>query len=300
MISRITYVLREMWASLTRNLTLTIAAVVTATVSLFLFGLSLLIQRAFDNQLQRWSGGVEMVVYVNAGAPADQVALIDQTLERQKPTLVKTLSYCDVACSLDEAQRLLAGSPETLAELTESSIPTSFKVTPATPDDTALLQRVQESFSGLPGVKEVVYPSDQIEVLEKLKGIVGLRTLVFAVILLGASVLLIWNTIRTAMFARRREIEVMKLVGATNWFIRIPFMLEGLLQGLVGAGLASALLGFANANWSSAVRTFPFEAGLSGFVITSTPWGTMALMTLVGALVGAIGSGTAASRFLDV
>ena len=79
------------------------------------------------------------------------------------------------------------------------------------------------------------FPSDQITVLGKLKSFFGVRTYVMSGVLLFASVLLIWNTIRTAMFARRREIEVMKLVGATNWFIRLPFMLEGLLQGLAGA-----------------------------------------------------------------
>ncbi|MGK3946806.1 FtsX-like permease family protein, partial [Streptomyces caeruleatus] len=79
-----------------------------------------------------------------------------------------------------------------------------------------------------------------------------------------ASALLIWNTIRTAMFARRREIEVMKLVGATDWFIRLPFMLEGMLQGLAGGALASSLLWFVNSNWTSGVRDFPSESGLEG------------------------------------
>jgi cell division transport system permease protein len=115
-----------------------------------------------------------------------------------------------------------------------------------------------------------------------------------------ASVLLIWNTIRTAMFARRREIEVMKLVGATDWFIRAPFMLEGLLSGLAGGLTSSVLLYLLNENWTGAVAGFPFEAGLSSFVVANTPWGIMGLMTLVGAAVGAIGSATAASRFLDV
>ena len=74
--------------------------------------------------------------------------------------------------------------------------------------------------------------------------------------------LLIWNTIRTAMFARRREIEVMKLVGATNWFIRLPFMLEGLLQGLVGGVFASGGMLVINAYWTRGVRDFPSESGL--------------------------------------
>lgn len=298
MLSRITYVLREMWASLSRNLTLTIAAVITSTISLLLFGLTLLLQQAFDNQLQQWTGGVQMLVYMENSATPDQIELVRSTIENQ-PTVSK-VTYCDVPCSLAVAQDLLAGSPETLSRLNEQSIPSYFSVVPTNQDDAELLVRIRDSFDGLPKVKTVVYPQDQIDVLAKLKSIIGVRTLFFSIMLLFASVLLIWNTIRTAMFARRREIEVMKLVGATNWFIRIPFMLEGLLQGLVGAALASSALLLGNANWSSTVSTFPYDAGLSGFVVSNTPWGVVGLMLLVGAGVGAIGSATAAGRFLDV
>ena len=76
-----------------------------------------------------------------------------------------------------------------------------------------------------------------------------------------AAVLLIWNTIRTAMYARRREIEVMKLVGATDWFIRIPFMLEGLIQGVIGGVVACAGLWFVNNRWTAGVAAFPDDSG---------------------------------------
>jgi cell division transport system permease protein len=103
------------------------------------------------------------------------------------------------------------------------------------------------------------------------------------------------------MFARRREIEVMKLVGATNWFIRLPFMLEGLLQGLVGGVVASGAMLLFNANWTQGVQSFPSESGFGAFVVTgSYPMWIVFWIVVLGMLVGAIGSGTAASRFLDV
>ena len=103
------------------------------------------------------------------------------------------------------------------------------------------------------------------------------------------------------MFARRREIEVMKLVGATNWFIRLPFMLEGLLQGIAGATLGSAFLLFVNDDWTKGVRGFPENSGLAGFVVTNGyPVWVCFWMIVLGAFVGAVGSATAASRFLDV
>ena len=299
MISRLRYMIREMWASLSRNLTLTAAAVITSTVSLFLFGGTLLIQRAFDNQLQLWSGGVEMIVYVKNGTPPDAVDLVRGELTRQS-SVVESVEYCDEACSADVARELLAADEKTL-ELLLPKIPSFFKVKPVDKDNGALLRSMSDQFRALPNVEDVRTPDEAVEQLSQLKSFFGIRTLVLSVVLLFASALLIWNTIRTAMFARRREIEVMKLVGATNWFIRLPFMLEGLLQGIAGAAMGSVALLFVNNNWTSGVRGFPSETGLKGFVVTGNyPVWVCFFMILLGAFVGAVGSATAASRFLDV
>ena len=300
MISRLRYTFREMWASLTRNLTLTVAAVITSMVSLFLFGITLLIQQAFDNQLSQWTGGVQMVVYVNHGAQPEAVATIKEALE-SRPELIKNVEYCPVDCSLAQAKKLFAADPESLKFLSEENVPSYFAVEPVDKDQIQQLLSIRDSFTRLPGVYKVAFPTDQIAVLGKLKSFFGVRTYVMSGVLLFASILLIWNTIRTAMFARRREIEVMKLVGATNWFIRLPFMLEGLLQGLAGAVFGSALLLLGNADWTSGVRKFPSNAGLGGFVVTDGyPIKVVFFMLLLGAFVGAVGSATAASRFLDV
>jgi cell division transport system permease protein len=113
--------------------------------------------------------------------------------------------------------------------------------------------------------------------------------------------MLIWNTIRTAMFARRREIEVMKLVGATNWFIRIPFMVEGLIQGLLGAIVACGFVWTANSFWSSNVIGKISVVDLQQLQVSSGELRLTCLYLLLGgALVGAIGSGIAVTRFLDV
>ena len=300
MISRLRYTLREMWASLTRNLTLTVAAVITSMVSLFLFGITLLIQQAFDNQLSQWTGGVQMVVYVNHGAQPEAVATIKEALE-SRPELIKNVEYCPIDCSLAQAKKLFAADPESLKFLTPENVPSYFAVEPVDKNQIQQLLSIRDSFTRLPGVYKVAFPTDQIAVLGKLKAFFGVRTYVMSGVLLFASILLIWNTIRTAMFARRREIEVMKLVGATNWFIRLPFMLEGLLQGLAGAVFGSILLLLGNADWTSGVRKFPTNAGLGGFVVTDGyPIKVVFFMLLLGAFVGAVGSATAASRFLDV
>ena len=302
MLSRLSYMFREMWASLRRNLTLTAAAIITASVSLLLFGLTLLIQRGFDNQLSQWSGGVKMIVYVENDASPEQLAVIREALESTPDIVdVPNLQYLDVQQSLVEAQRLFAADPETLQLLNDQNIPSQFKVVPTDAANAALLQQLSTGFKKLPKVQAVSIPSEFIAVLESLKGFIGIRLYLITGFLLLSAVLLIWNTIRTAIFARRREIEVMKLVGATNWFIRVPFMLEGLFQGFVGGVLASGAMLLFNANWTSGVQSFPSASGLSAFVVTDGyPMWIVFWIVLLGMLVGAIGSGTAASRFLDV
>jgi cell division transport system permease protein len=299
MISRLRYTLREMWASLSRNLTLTVAAIITATVSLFLFGMTLLIQKGFENQLSEWSGGVEMIVYVKNGATPDQITYLEGALLAQT-SVIESVEFCDETCSAEAARILFAGDPGALEQLLPA-IPSFFRVTPIDQDSSSVLRSLRTEFESLPNVVDVKTPDEAVEVLSQLKSFFGVRTLVMSVVLLLASALLIWNTIRTAMFARRREIEVMKLVGATNWFIRLPFMLEGLIQGIAGAGLGSAFLLFVNNDWTKGVRGFPENSGLVGFVVTdSYPVFVCGIMIFLGAFVGAVGSATAASRFLDV
>jgi cell division transport system permease protein len=299
MISRLRYTLREMWASMSRNKTLTAATIITSTISLLLFGLTLLIQRGFENQLKLWTGGVEMVVYVKHGATPDQIVLIQGAREGQS-TVIEKVEYCDEACATQVANTLFAGDQDSLEQLIPK-IPSFFKVTPIDKDSGEVLRTLKDTFSELPNVIDVRTPDQQVEVLSQLKSFFGVRTLIISGGLLAASALLIWNTIRTAMFARRREIEVMKLVGATNWFIRLPFMLEGLLQGVVGGFLGGIFMLLINRDWTNGVRAFPVESGLEGFVVTDGyPFMVWMVMIAVGALVGAIGSGTAASKFLDV
>ena len=299
MISRIVYTLREMWASMSRNKTLAIATVITSTVSLLLFGLTLLIQRGFSNQLKLWTGGVEMIVYVKNGANADQIQLVQGALESQT-SVIERVEYCDEACSTNVANTLFAGDPQSLEQLIPK-IPSFFRVTPVDRENGESLRNLRKSIEQLPNVIVVKTPDEQVEVLSQLRSFFGVRLLVISVGLLAASALLIWNTIRTAMFARRREIEVMKLVGATDWFIRLPFMLEGLIQGIVGAVFGGGLMLFINNDWTAGVRAFPTSSGLEGFVVTDGyPYSVWFIMIAVGAFVGAVGSGTAASKFLDV
>jgi cell division transport system permease protein len=299
-LSRFRYTLRETFDSFRRNATLTAAAIITAAISLLGVGLTLLSQHAFDNLLARWEGGVEMIVFMRPQATTDQLALVESALDSQSQ-FIESWTYCDSDCSLTEADRVLAGEPGVLELLTADTITTQFKAVPTEGTDVDLLRQLSSEFSEFPSVFDVKFAEDQISLITQLQSFFGFRLLLLSGFLLVAAILLIWNTIRTAIFARRREIEVMKLVGATDWFIRIPFMLEGLLHGLIGGALASVGLWAWNTQWTSGVREFPEGSGFAALVVTDgyDKW-VMLVMLLIGALAGAIGSGIAASRFLDV
>jgi cell division transport system permease protein len=301
MIARIAYAFREMWASFRRNLTLTAAAILTSAIALLLVGTTMLIQRAFENLLVQWKGDVAMIVFVRSDATPEQIALIDESL-RSAPTIINVdkLQYLDKTQTYEEAKRIFAGDPVTLSLLTPENIPSEFKVVPIT-QDPALVRSLSEQYRSLPGVEDVALAEDEFEVISTLSKFVRTVTLVMSLVLLVVAVGLIWNTIRTAMFARRREIEVMKLVGATNWFIRVPFMLEGLLQGLIGAVVSCGGLWALNSAWSNGVAGFKPGTGISSLVVPSGYLsGVMVVILIIGALAGAIGSAIAASRFLDV
>ena len=301
MIARIAYAFREMWASFRRNLTLTAAAILTSAIALLLVGTTMLIQRAFENLLVQWKGDVAMIVFVRSDATPEQIALIDESI-RSAPTIINVdkLQYLDKTQTYEEAKRIFAGDPVTLSLLTPENIPSEFKVVPIT-QDPALVRSLSEQYRSLPGVEDVALAEDEFEVISTLSKFVRTVTLVMSLVLLVVAVGLIWNTIRTAMFARRREIEVMKLVGATNWFIRVPFMLEGLLQGLIGAVVSCGGLWALNSAWSNGVAGFKPGTGISSLVVPSGYLSAvMVVILIIGALAGAIGSAIAASRFLDV
>ncbi len=301
MFSRIGYAVRETWASFRRNLTLTAAAILTSAVSLLLVGTTFLIQRAFENLLVQWRGDVEMIVFVRSDASAEQITLIDSVL-RASPTIidVNKLTYLNKTESYEEAKRIFVGDPVTLSLLTPESIPTQFKVVPLS-DDPTLVRSLSDQYRTLPGVEAVALAEDEFQVISTLSNFIRVVTLVMSLVLLVVAVGLIWNTIRTAMFARRREIEVMKLVGATNWFIRVPFMLEGLLQGLLGGVVSCGGLWALNSAWSSGVAGFKPGTGISSLIVPNSYLTSVMLILLgIGAIVGAVGSAIAATRFLDV
>ncbi|MYG93739.1 MAG: ABC transporter permease [Acidimicrobiia bacterium] len=293
---RMDYVVRETASNFRRNVTLTLATIITVTISLTLLGAALLFRDAVDNATVRWKDGVEFIVFMDPDISVELEADLRRQLEESRE--VVDFIYIDKDEAYAEVQELLGDSPELVDVITAERLPASFRVKPT---DT-LPERVDqlaEVFRTQPGVARVVTASETIRAIEDLSRGLSQRVIIIAIVLLVAAAVLIWNTIRMALFSRRQDIEVMKLVGATNWFIRVPFMMEGFIQGLVGGLIAMPLIWLTN-NYLSIINDDVSLELLRGFMVDpARVWSLGFQMVGLGALVGTVGSGVAIRRFLN-
>lgn len=294
---KVDYFAKETGKNLVRNPWLTVATVVIVFVAVLLVGVSLLVRSGMANATKQWEGGVEFIIYMNVDATPEQIESVSRDLDDNPQ--VERAEFMDKNETYADAQRIFVNAPELLDALTPADLPTSFRVKPIRVDP-ILIDSLVEQFGEKPGVREVVAASRAIRDLKSLSDGLSTGILVAASLLAVASVVMIGITIQTAVFARRREIEVMKLVGATNWFIRVPFMLEGVLQGVIGAGLGIAGIRFVNY-----LRERNAEQGtlnlLSAFDVTNNEVLTISLGLLGGGiLVSAFASALAVTFYVKV
>jgi cell division transport system permease protein len=297
---KVDYVTRETANNLRRNITLTISAIMTVAVSLALFGSTLLLRQGVDNVSARWRDGVEVIAFLRPDITEEQHEAIRAFID-DSPEIGDDWRYVDLDESRAEALRLFARNEAMTAKIEGGTrIPDSYRLKPAS-GDIDLMGAIGDQLAQQPGVLMVRDAEDSVETIRGVSRFMQLGMLIIGLGLLVAALLLILNAIRMAMFARRREIEVMKLVGATNWFIRVPFMMEGIIQGLIGAVLALGAVVGIDRFMQSAAKNPDYENILGGFVATSSElWLTSAVVIVLGVVIGAAGSGWALSRFLKV
>ena len=290
---KVDYFARETVTNLRRNVFMTTAAIVVVAVSLALVGGALLLKQGVDKATIQWKGGVEGSIFMKADAAPEEIDAVDREL-RAMPE-VKKVRFVTKQGAYDEFRKMFSNSPDMLETLNVDQMPPSFRVVPR---QAHLIVVVGGRFKDRPGVRDVVYAKDTVKALLSVTRYAQLLIWAVAIVLLGAASLLILNTIRMAIYARRREVAVMKLVGATNWFIRVPFMFEGLVQGLIGAVGAFGVV-FVVRNFAQhAVRHVELFHEFA--VSTNEVIGTGIFLVVVGMIVGALGSAVAVSRFLDV
>ena len=293
---RLRTVIAEAWRSLTASLSTTLAAALTVLIGMFLVGLLI----AFWTFADSWSNAQKekLVVKVffctqsscSREATSQQINVVRAKLDSD--SRVKSYEFIPKARALELMRER---QPEMVRDLVSNPLPDSFTVTPVKGEYT---RAIAQSFNPAPaGVEKATYGEKTASRVLKAARVIKGSFLLAGIILIIASAMLIANTIRLSIFARRREIEVMKLVGASNWFVRGPFVLEGIACGLIGSLLAVLLLMVGKElalpqiipSWDAGdgVHAWPFPL-------------MAAILILLGLSLGAVGSAVTLRRFLRV
>lgn len=302
---RVEFYFRETAAGIRRNGTVAFGAVSTAFIALFLFGLALLIRKEIALVIEQITGNVQVAVYVDDAAAAnpETIAHLESTL--QGLPAVDTVFYEDKQATCDRAHKVFAENQTIIENVPCSEYPTSLRVTLR---DTSQYQQITEALqcqaaeSGNtacqePGVLRVVDYRDVLDRLSSITTALSTGLFLLAGLMLVCAIVLVANTLRMGMFARRKEISIMRLVGATNWRIRVPFLIEGGAEALVGASLAIVFLFLGKVFlvdqlagklvWLPLIR--------NSDVLSVIPWIIIAAV-FVAAIAGTVGM----RRFLDV
>ena len=287
---RVRLLFSEAGRSLTSNLSTTAAAATTVLIGMFLLGLSV----ALGTWMYSWSEHVERQllakVYFADAATPDQMAAVREQL-RTDPR-IERITFVSKE---DALKRMRQRYPDLTKDLPSNPFPASLEVLPTSGEN---LTAVSQILRPLPqGVTEITDGRQVSQRIIKVTGAIEIVCLIAVLVLLAASTLLIANTIRLSIFSRRREIEVMKLVGATNWFVRGPFMLEGLICGLVGAAAAVGLLLLGKEVVLAAI--WPNWDTGSDVAAIAFAWNA-AILVGAGLLLGALGSGLTIRRVLRI
>jgi cell division transport system permease protein len=295
--ARLKLFVQEALRSVTSNVSTAIAATMTVLIGMFLLGLFI----ALGTWVMSYTSDVKRQLVVNVyfctqldcgkEATTAQIDAVHNKIAALPE--VKSLEFI----SKDEAYQIeKKRHPELLENVVGNPLPASFKVTPNRGEDVG---KIAAALEPLPtGVGKVNYGKKTADRVLKVAKVIGAIFIFGSFILIIASIILIANTIRLSIYSRRREIEVMKLVGATNWFVRGPFILEGLLTGFVGAICAIVLLILAK---EIALPAVIEHSSLTNDDVHALAFPLVALILIGTSLViGAVGSGITLRRFLKV
>jgi len=297
---RVSFFLREATRSLRRNAVPSFAAMASVLVTMLVLGVFIPMVQATTGAANEVRGKVMVAVFLKTNAT-------DAAVERVRRTLTQDTKYVGNVTYVSKAEayaREKKQNPEAYELLGSNPLPDTFRVTPDSPGNVGKLRDALAPVSSNgertaidPAIDEVKNRRDETTKILSATRVVKLSMAFLAMLLILASVLLISNTVRLSLFARRREVEVMKLVGATDWFIRWPFVIEGIIVGAIGGGMAILLL---------LVGKLAFIDPLKhDFSLIAAPetlnFGVLIIVLLVASVaVSAAGSGLSLRRFLRV
>jgi cell division transport system permease protein len=300
---RSNFVFQEIWVGLRRNLTMTMALIVVVAISLSLLGTGLLFVKQVDSTRTYWQSKVQISVYLCYDASANpnchgavtpvQQAQLTSTLKAMPQ--VQSVQYVSQADAYTLFKSAFSNDQAYVSSIKQSDMPPSLEVKLQNPS--ADYNVVASAVTGVAGVDSVI---DEMTILDKFYRLLdGLRNavIIVALILVVAAILLVANTIRLSAFNRRRETGIMRLVGASNFYIQLPFLLEGVIAGLLGWVLAAALLvGVKSLLLNTLQQYFSYNVGLSSTDLIEV----IGLALLVGVALCGLTSFLTLRRYLRV
>lgn len=269
---RAQFVFSEVWIGLRRNLTMTVALIVVVAISLSLLGTGLLFVKQVDNTRSYWQSKVQLSVYLCSSiklggncatdgkvTPAEISSI--RTELRNNPDIAE-VTYVSQSAAYNQFRQEFASNEPILRYTAADQIPASFEI--RLKNTQADAQAVTAVASGYPGVAGVVDDASILDNFYKLLEGARNGVVAIAVFLLVAAILLVANTIRLSAFNRRRETSIMRLVGASNFYVQLPFLVEGMIAGLIGWLIAAGLLiGVKTVLLNSLQSAFPYGVQLS-------------------------------------
>jgi cell division transport system permease protein len=290
------FALNSAWQSFWRNLAVSMAAVVSITLILILAGVNLIVGHAFSQVLDGFREKVsEISINVADGTPLQSVYDLQQQLSTDpRVTSVRFMTK-------SEALAQFKADPNNMVfaqQVDGNPLDAKLQVRVAKLTDVAAIDQIARGWSGVDPADPTNYQGEFINRMLQLSQWLGFAGVGLLAILVVVSIVIVMNTIRTAVYHRRKEIEVMKLVGATEWFVRGPFVIEGVMTGLIAAALALALLVVA---YEPAVERF--RADIAFIPLSYDPGFVASLardLLLGGAMLGALGSYIGVRRYVRI
>jgi cell division transport system permease protein len=293
---RLRYIFEDALINIRRSGWGGLASIGTMAVSFVIVGIFLIITGNLGALVAEWKEQFQVTVFLEDGITGEQLALVRKRIQNERA--VKGMTYTSKAEALQQFKRELQGKDSLLEGLGENPIPASLQLRVheayQTPE---ALKQLTASLGRVEGVEDVMYGQEWVDRLSAVIRLLRLLALGVGLALGLASLLIVSNTIRLAVYARAEEIEVMRLVGASRLHVRAPFLLEGMIQGTLSAGLALLLLygAYRATLWQLQVTPGQvFGMGVGSFL--ELRWAV--LMVVSGAGVGAFGSLISVGRFL--
>ncbi len=294
-ISTIKFFISESLKSLNRNKTISTASVATVAATLFILGVSILAMVNVNQGILQVQSKVEVDVYLKDNITSSQKKDLENKIKSNGN--IQSLTYVTKSQAVDKFRNQLGEQNKSLVDGLEKDnpLPNSYIIKVTNPE---YVSKLVSSIQDMPGIESIQDGKGIVDKIVKITRTVRWIGIVILVIMVGVSLFLIGNTIRLTVYSRRREIGIMKYIGATDWFIRWPFIIEGIIIGIIGAGVADIIL-----YYLYRMLYFKTSSSLILMQLISPQYvysNILGIFLLVGVIIGALGSLLSIRKFLAV